>query len=246
MDPLEIDWDVEHQLEVAGEVGEFVEELRDVPQDSKDPTVYCWNNNFWNNADALVQYGLMRGRQPRRVVEVGCGWSSLLLARALRQNESAGGSRTEVVQIEPYPRKEIMASLPEHWRQHVSILQRAPFSIFEDLAAGDVLFYDGSHCAKVASDVNWFFFQVLPRLASGVLIHLHDVFFPRQYPEHWIFERGQTWNEQFVLQAFLMHNERYRVEICNSYLFDKHAAILKELYRGVQPAHGVSIWLRKR
>ena len=245
VEPAGIDWNLEHQLAVAREVARHVEELRGVPRRSPDPGVFCWDNHFWNNADALVQYGLVRSRRPRRVVEVGCGWSSLLLARALTRNEADGAPRAEVVQIEPYPRDTIMSSLPEHWRQHVSILQRAPMSLFEELEAGDVLFYDGSHCAKVASDVTWFFFRVLPRLRSGVLIHVHDVFFPGEYPEEWIFNRGQTWNEQYVMQAFLMHNDRYRVEICNSYLAAKRAEELRELYRDVQPAHGVSIWLKK-
>src|SRR5262249_43256236 len=79
---VEIEWGPEGQLEVAAEVGRFVDELRDVPQRSHRPGEYCWDNAFWNNADALVQYGLVRSRQPRRYVEVGCGWSSLLLARA--------------------------------------------------------------------------------------------------------------------------------------------------------------------
>lgn len=244
-EPAGIDWNLDHQLEVAREVAGYVEELREIPQESTDPNVFCWNNKFWNKADALVQYGLIRSRRPRRVVEVGCGWSSLMLSHALTKNEAEGVARTAVVQIEPNPRETLMGSLPWHWRQHLSILQRAPMSFFEELEANDVLFYDGSHCAKVASDVTWFFFRVLPRLKPGVLIHVHDIFFPHDYREDWVFDRGQTWNEQYVLQAFLMHNDCYRVEICNSYLAFKQAAKLSELYRDVQSPRGVSIWLRK-
>jgi predicted O-methyltransferase YrrM len=245
IEPAGIDWQVERQLAVAAEVAAFVEELRDVPDESDDPAVFCWRNNFWNNADALVQYGLVRSRRPRRVIEVGCGWSSLLLARALARNAALGSPQTDVVQIEPYPRESLMASLPRHWQQHVSILQRAPLSLFDALQAGDVLFYDGSHCAKVASDVNWLFFRVLPRLKPGVLIHIHDIFLPGDYPEDWIFNRGQTWNEQYVAQAFLMHSDAYSVEISNSYLALRRPEEVRALYRGVQPAHGVSLWLRK-
>jgi predicted O-methyltransferase YrrM len=244
-EPAGIDLDLDRQLAVAREVSRFVEELRDVPAHSDDPAVYHWQNNFWNNADALVQYGMIRARKPRRVIEIGCGWSSLLLARATTTNEAEGSHRTEVTQIEPYPRREVMARLPSHWTLHECILQRAPLEAFDTLADGDILFYDGSHCSKVASDVNWFFFRILPRLQAGVLIHLHDIFFPKEYPEPWIFDLGQTWNEQYVLQAFLMDNPRYQVELCNSHLCHHRGEELKELYRGVAPYWGCSIWIRK-
>jgi predicted O-methyltransferase YrrM len=244
-DPLGIDWNLPRQLEVAREVAGYIEELRDIPQHSDDVRVFCWRNPFFNSADALVHYGLFRSRKPRRVVEVGCGWSSLLLARALNANEASGSHRAEVTQIEPYPRRELMSVLPKHWTMHESIIQRAPLEIFEKLGAGDILFYDGSHVAKCASDVNWFFFEVLPRLASGVLIHVHDIFFPHDYPEQWMFERGQTWNEQYVLQALLMGGDRYRVEIANRLLCVHHQATLDSLYKGLQPSFGCSLWMMK-
>lgn len=236
-----IAWAPERQLEVAAEVGRFVEELRDVPRRSDVAGTFCWDNGFWNNSDALVQYGLVRSRQPRRYVEIGCGWSSLLLARALARNEGA----CSVDLVEPYGSEELLSTLPATWTRHRTILQRAPLAIVDRLEAGDVLFYDGSHCAKVASDVNWFFFHVLPRVRPGVLIHLHDIFLPDDYPEDWIFERGQTWNEQYLLQAFLMHNDAYRIVIANRYLFRLHGDRLAQYYRGVQPAYGCSFWLEK-
>jgi predicted O-methyltransferase YrrM len=244
-EPADVDLDLDRQLAVAREVSRHVDELRDVPAHSDDPTVYHWQNNFWNNADALVQYGLIRARKPRRVIEVGCGYSSLLLARATTTNQAEGSHRADVTQIEPYPRREVMAGLPSHWTLHECILQRAPLEVFDALGDGDMLFYDGSHCSKVASDVNWLFFRVLPRLTAGVLIHVHDIFFPGEYPEPWIFERGQTWNEQYVLQAFLMGNPQYQVEICNSHICHHRSADLEALYRGVAPHWGCSIWIRK-
>jgi len=244
-DPLDIDWRIEHQLGVAREVGSYAQELRDVPQETAEPGVFRWKNRMWTAADPIVQYGLFRSRKPRRVVEVGCGWSSLLMATALNRNEAEGAHRAEVTQIEPYPSPEIMPTLPSHWKQHTSILQRAPLSIFDELGDGDVLFYDGSHCAKAASDVNWFFFRVLPRLKRGVLIHLHDIFLPSDYDETWIFKRGQTWNEQYILQAFMMNNHAYQVEIANRFLYIKHRDELRVLYGDLQPVHGASFWLRK-
>jgi hypothetical protein len=86
---------------------------------------------------------------------------------------------------------------------------------------------------------------VFPQLPSGALIHLHDIFFPDDYPESWIFERNQSYNEQYILQAFLMHNHDYQIEICNRYVWTRRAADLDALYKGVQQSHGCSFWMRK-
>jgi ubiquinone/menaquinone biosynthesis C-methylase UbiE/tetratricopeptide (TPR) repeat protein len=243
--PTEIDWRLEEQLELAREIARSVPELRDVPINPPiDYSTYGWKNNFWENADAIVQYGLVRLRRPVRYVEIGCGWSSLLLKKALAQNAREGHS-AQVTLIEPYPNSRIFAHLPTDWKVHRSILQRVPFEIFDELQAGDVLFYDGSHCSKVASDVNWFFFKILPRLKPGVIIHLHDISLPQEYPPPWIFERGQTWNEQYVLQAFLMHNQAYKILIANRYLFCHRQTELESLFQNIQPAYGSSFWMQK-
>jgi glycosyltransferase involved in cell wall biosynthesis len=240
--PSSIHWNPEGQLAIARKVGLYVEELRDVPQDQHPGELkYCWNNPMWNNADALVHYGLLRDLKPKQVVEIGCGWSSLLMQRALVRNQAP----CRVTQIEPYPNPALFKLFPKEWQLLRTPLQRAPFEVFESLRAGDICFYDGSHCAKVASDVNWFFFEILPRLAPGVIIHIHDIFLPDDYPDLWIFERGQTWNEQYLLQAFLMSNSDYKVLMANAFLYKTNAKALQELYRGIQPPYGCSFWMQK-
>jgi hypothetical protein len=180
------------------------------------------------------------------VVEVGSGWSSLLLADALRRNEEAGASGAVVDQIEPFPRKDLLSALPDHWNLHEVILQRADLELFDSLGPNDVCFYDGSHVARAGSDVAWFFFEVLPRLKPGVLVHVHDIFWPDDYPDEWIMERGQTWNEQYLLQAFLMDNDRFELLICNSALYRCRKSELLELYAGLPDlCSGVSVWLKK-
>jgi len=181
------------------------------------------------------------------VVEIGCGWSSLLMARALARNDDDGAPRATVDQIEPFPRLELMATLPDHWTCHETVVQRAPLTIFENLCAGDVCFYDGSHVARTASDVVWLFSEVLPRLRSGVLVHLHDIFWPHDYPDDWIFARGHTWNEQYILQAFLMYNDSFELMICNSALFTLRRDDVVRIYvPTVAHGHGCSVWLKRR
>jgi hypothetical protein len=244
-DPAEIDWRVAVQLELTRELSRHTAELWDVPATPPlDCSHFAWNNNFWNNADAIAHYGLVRSRKPPRYVEVGCGWSSLLLKQALERNRGEGAT-TRVTLVEPYPNPSIFPHLPASWLVHRSMLQRAPLDVFDQLEAGDFLFYDGSHCAKAGSDVTWFFFRILPRLRPGVIIHLHDIHLPEDYSDDVIFERGQTWNEQYLLQAFLMHNPAYAVLLANRYLFHRQPESLKQLCQGIQPAVGCSFWMEK-
>jgi hypothetical protein len=248
--PAGIDWGLDRQLALLREIAGYVGELRDVPVEpgADSPFGYHWHNDFWRGTDALVHYALLRARRPARVLEIGCGWSSLLMAQALALNEAESGARCSVHQIEPYPRHELMSRLPAHWTIEEKMLQRASLARVEELRAGDVLFYDGSHVARVASDVNWFFFEILPRVAPGTIVHLHDIFWPADYPESWIFDRGQTWNEQYVLQAFLMFNGEFEVLLANSALVTEYPEQVQALLAGSpEPiSGGGSVWLRRR
>jgi predicted O-methyltransferase YrrM len=237
-----IDWDIDYQISIAKIVGDYVLELKDIPIDHSSGKIeYCWNNPMWNNADALVQYGIIRHYKPKKIVEIGCGWSSLLMNIAVSKNETL----TDVVQVEPFPNIAIFKLLPKNWLLCHSPLQRAPIEIFKSLKSGDICFYDGSHCSKAGSDVNWFFFEILPVLAPGVIIHIHDIFLPNDYPDEWIFERGQTWNEQYLLHAFLMNNPHYKILIANSYLYKSCSNVLDSFYKGIQPSYGCSFWMQK-
>ena len=245
--PVGIEWDFDAQLAELARIAPLAGELRDVPDPAPaGPPAYHWENDFWRGIDALVHYSLLRHRKPARVVEIGTGWSSLLMARALGANEAEGSPATQVTQIEPYPREELLASLPSHWTSQVLPLQRADLSAFEALEAGDVCFYDGSHVSKIASDVNWFFFEVLPRLKPGVLVHLHDIFWPEDYPDEWVMKRGQTWNEQYVLQAFLMYNPQFRVVLANHALVHLHPGAVNAAFGDITPlGTGGSVWLER-
>jgi hypothetical protein len=246
--PAGIAWDLDAQLAEVRRISPYLVELQDVPFDPPPgPPRYHWDNDFWRGADALVHYGLLRDLKPRRVVEVGAGWSSLLMAEALARNRKEGAHPTVVDQIEPYPRTELLKGLPSDWTLHEAILQRADLGPFEALDAGDVCFYDGSHVARPGSDVVWFFFEVLPRLKPGVLIHVHDIFWPADYPDAWIFERGQTWNEQYVLQGFLMYNSDFRTIICNSALLRQRGDQMAELFGDLPDTQhsASSVWMKR-
>jgi hypothetical protein len=249
--PAGIDWGLDQQLELLRRVTVHVPELADVPLDLPvgcSPSTYHWNNDFWRGTDAILHYALLRYLRPARIVEIGCGWSSLLMARALARNQQDGVKPTSVHQIEPYPRRELLSELPSDWTREEMILQRASLESIEALDDDDILFYDGSHVSRAASDVNWFFFEVLPRVQTGVWVHLHDIFWPSDYPESWVFERGQTWNEQYVLQAFLMFNREFEIVLANSALLVECAVEAKALLSGTleEVGPGGSVWIRRR
>ena len=240
--PAGVEWDLDGQVAFARELARFYGELEDAARQpaavdmGSDLTLI---NGSFSGADACVYYALVRRLQPPRVVEVGAGWSSRFLARALERNERP----TDVTIVEPEPNRRLLERLPRDWDVRPSLLQFAELEPFERLQPGDICFYDGSHCSNTGSDVNWFFFEVLPRLAPGVLVHVHDIYLPDDYHDRWVFGEGLSWNEQYVLQAFLMHNASYRVRLANHMLFRLREAEIGELYPG--SPEGGSLWMEK-
>jgi hypothetical protein len=243
--PSGIDWDLERQEELICRIRHYAEELGDVAvEPAANPGQFVWGGGPFSGFDACAYYGLVRDLRPKRVVEVGIGWSSLLLRRALDVN----GESTEVTLIDPNPRRghDLMGGLRRGWRVHESLVQHADLSIFDKLEAGDMLFYDGSHCTFTGSDLNWILFEVMPRLAEGVWIHFHDIFWPEDYPVRWVLDEGLTWNEQYLLQAFLMHNHAWQVRLALSLLWSERRDLLAEWADPRWPYIGASgVWLER-
>ena len=240
--PAGIDWDLDGQVAFARGLAAAYGELADVaerPAAVDMSSEITFVNGSFSGADACAYYGLVRKLQPRRVVEIGGGWSTIFLAHALARNERPAA----VTLIEPEPDPRLLARIPGAWDVHRSLLQFADLAAFERLEAGDICFYDGSHVARTGSDVNWFFFEVLPRLAPGVMVHVHDIYWPDDYHDQWIYGDGLSWNEQYVLQAFLMHNDSYEVRLANHLLCREREADVRAIY----PAwpDGGSVWIEK-
>ena len=237
--PAGVRWRIDDQVELVRRLAGYRDELADVPQVAERPNQFAWDNRSFGAMDAVAYYGLVRELKPKRVIEVGAGWSSLLLARAL----AANGGEAEVTLVEPYPNTSVLGGIPPGWKLERTIVQKASLDPFRALAAGDVLFYDGSHCVETGGDVNWMLFEILPLLAPGVWIHFHDIFWPLDYPPEWVLNEGMTWNEQYILQAFLMHNRAYRVRLANAMLTALKPEVFKELFP--QAPFGGSVWIQK-
>jgi hypothetical protein len=169
-----------------------------------------WVNGWLPALDTLALYGMVAAGNPRRYVEVGSGNSTKVARRAIADH----GLRTTITSIDPAPRATIDAICDTVIR---SPLEGADLSVFDGLEPGDIVFFDGSHRSAMGSDVNVFFFEVMPRLPQGVMVHVHDIFLPYDYPPEWAWRH---YNEQYVLAAFLLGDTRWTVELPNAFAHD--------------------------
>ena len=202
------------------------------------------DNVSYGHFDAIMLYCMLREAQPRRVIEVGSGFSS---AAMLDLNEAVFGGSVQFTFIDPDMKRLRPLLRPEDEKRATLIekrVQDVPVSTFEALGENDVLFIDSSHVSKIGSDVNRLFFDVLPALAPGVLIHIHDVAGNLEYPKEW-YDEGRAWNEQYLLRAFLMNNSTYRIELFTAWLFNTQHAWFREHMPLCARGGGGQIWLRK-
>ena len=214
------------------------------PSSDEDLSAFYTQNSYFSWLDARTLFVVMREWQPGRVVEVGSGYSSLLMADV---NQRHLGGRCEITCVEPYPRPFLRRLIPGLSKVIEQKVQEVPLDVFEALASGDILFIDSSHIAKTGSDVNHLFFEVLPRLRAGVRIHIHDIFLPHDYPKQWVIEENRSWNEQYLVRALLMYSSVFRVVFGCSYAFHRFPAEVKRALGlpGGQAFGGGSLWIEK-
>lgn len=206
---------------------------------------YAHDNPSFGWLDSRALFVLVRTWRPRRVIEVGAGYSTLLLAD-LAQRHLHG--RMELCSIDPYPPAFLRRPLPGLSRLIERPVQELPWDEFARLEAGDVLFIDSSHVVKTGSDVVHLFLDILPRLPAGVRVHVHDVFLPDDYPPAWAIEENRSWNEQYLLQAMLIEQPRWRVIFGSHYVYTRHTERLRRALGDRTGAvyGGGSFWIERR
>jgi predicted O-methyltransferase YrrM len=239
-----IDWRGEDQRALCRDV--FAAQVpRRFPRTAEDPREYFVDNGQFPPLDAWVLEAMLRHLRPRRMIEVGCGFSTLLSARVNR--EELGGDM-ELTCIDPYPKPFLLEDgLPGITTLRPEKVEDAPIELFEGLGDGDVLFIDTSHTVKTGGDVVWLFNEILPRLQPGVVVHVHDIFLPYEYPEPWVLD-GYGWNEMYLVHAFLLFNSAFEILFGIPYMLANHLddvlAAFPEL-RGYEAMAGGSLWLRR-
>jgi predicted O-methyltransferase YrrM len=205
---------------------------------------YRFDNESYSYADGIFLYCMLRHLKPRRLIEVGSGYTSAL---TLDTNERFLDNRIECTFIEPDP-KLLFSLISEadrgRCRVIASRLQDVDLSVFDTLGPRDILFIDSTHVAKVNSDVNHLFFDILPRLAPGTIVHIHDVFPSLEYPVEWL-RQGRAWNEQYVLRAFLQFNSRFRIRLFGSYMVERHADWFRDRMPLCLKNPGGAFWMER-
>jgi len=200
----------EQQELLAAFARDFAGEWAALPRERTGDGSFYLNNRHFETVDAEIFHALVRRQKPARLIEAGSGFSTMLAARAAAMN-AREGHPCQITVWDPYAGQAVRALAGRGVTLQRAHVQRAPLEEFARLAAGDILFIDSSHVLYVGSDVQFLFAEVIPRLAPGVLVHVHDVFLPEHYPRRWLTNYLRFWNEQYLLQAFLAFNERFRV-----------------------------------
>lgn len=214
------------------------------PEKPAEGRRFYLDNHSYGHYDAIMLYGMLREARPRRIIEVGSGFSS---AAMLDLNDGVLGGDVQFTFIDPDMIRLRPLLRPEDERRVTLIekrVQEVPLEVFAVLGENDVLFIDSSHVSKIGSDVNRLYFDVLPSLAPGVLIHIHDVAGNLEYPREWL-DEGRAWNEQYLLRAFLMNNRDYRIELFTGWLFNTRHAWIREHMPLCARGGGGQMWLRK-
>ncbi len=216
-----------------GAYGEVVE------ASARGPAPFVEPNDYFMGLDSRMLFTMIVQRRPARIVEVGSGFSTRLMAATVERHLRG---RTSLTVVDPYPSDVVRSGFPGLGRVLAVPVQDVPLDELTQLDAGDVLFVDSSHVAKTGSDVQFLTGHVLPSLRPGVLVHLHDIFLPFDYPFEWAVEQRRDWNEQYVVQAMLASSARYEIVFSSRYaswaLADDVAGAV-----GTGVASGQSIWL---
>jgi predicted O-methyltransferase YrrM len=195
-----IELDPAAQIELLNKLN-YHAELEAFPATTMTTGEFAWDNGMYGPGDGEIYYSLIRYLKPKRIIEIGSGASTLLALAASRANLGEDvAARTTITCVEPYENPWLAVSEVELVRERVEDLD---MNLFASLAPGDMLFIDSSHVIRPGGDVTTEILRILPRLQSGVLVHIHDIFTPRDYPEAWLRHERRLWNEQYMLEAWL-------------------------------------------
>lgn len=249
-----VDWNGARQLELLDEFrAQFFDEYATFPlAASGDPYAFHLENPQFSKVDAEALYCMVRILKPRRVIEIGSGNSTLLIAQAIRANQADDSAyECRFTAVEPYPNAVIKAGLPELTELVAEPVQHVALDVFAELGENDILFIDSSHVLKIGSDVQYEFLEILPRVARGVVVQIHDMFLPSEYPRHLILDWHQFWNEQYLVQAFLAFNKSFEVLWSSAWLHAEHSDRLDAAfpsYRAIRSPTGMapaSLWIKR-
>jgi len=201
----------------------FTEELINLNLKEKSPN-YHFNikNKFFENGDAEVYYQVIRHFRPSQIIEVGSGHSTLIALEAIKKNNT----KNIITCIEPFENR---------WLEDLGVkiirkkIEDINLKKFLNLDKNDILFIDSSHMIRPQGDVLKIFLEILPKLKKGVIVHVHDIFTPKNYPKRWLIKENKFWNEQYLVEALISNTNRYEILLSLNYLKNKFYNKLKKV-----------------
>jgi hypothetical protein len=223
-DLIGIDWNLKEQLSLLASF-HYNDELRGITDSATDPGTFHFKNDSFESGDAEYWYNLIRTRKPARIFEIGSGNSTLMARRAIQMNQRENPAYTcKHVCIEPYEMPWLEKSGVTVVRKRVEDIDK---TLFSELGRGDILFIDSSHVIRPQGDVLFEYLELLPSLKQGVVVHVHDIFSPRDYLKQWVIDEVKLWNEQYLLEAFLTSNKDWKILGALNYLHHDYYEQLK-------------------
>ena len=240
-EPGNINTRIEEQIQFLESCQHYYNQIP-FPEEQSSEFRYYFNNTMFTYADAISLYLIINHFQPKKIIEVGSGFSSAVM---LDTCDFHNHINAELTFIEPFPdRLNSLLNENESINLHETIVQNTNLEIYKKLEAGDILFIDSSHVSKAGSDVNYIFFEIFPILKPGVVIHVHDIGINFQYPYKWI-EQGRSWNESYLLRAFLMNNIDYEILLFNAQVYNRKRKFFEDKMPLYTKGPGGSFWMRK-
>ena len=245
IDPHVIDLCTSEQLKLFKNLAPYIEDHPFKETDAKSGNRFYNRNGYYGFGDADTLQAIIRLFKPNKIIEIGSGYSSLLIHLV---NEQYFQNKIKINYIEPFPDRlrklldadELKESLIE------KRLEEIPMDFFTSLKKGDILFIDSSHVLKSGSDLYYLFFFILPVLKSGVLIHLHDIFNGFEYLSgHYTSKPGFGWNENYFLRAFLMYNNSFQIKLFLNYMDSNFIDEIKKIAPSYSPKTGAAFWMEK-
>jgi len=213
------------------------------PEKRSDKFRYAFDNPSYSWGDASILHAMIRQHMPRRIVEIGCGWSSACILDTVERHCDS----TRLTFIDPYPA--LLHTLVGNTKLDHEIIelpiQKVPGTAFETIGSGDILFIDSTHVLRTGSDVCFELFEILPRLAHGALVHIHDMFWPFEYPRDWVLQDKRSWNELYAIRAFLSNNDKWEVIFFNDYFANMERSLVQATYPDFLRNTGGALWLRR-
>jgi hypothetical protein len=211
--------------------------------DPGDNQTYFYSNEQYPVLDAEFLHAALLYFRPKTMIEVGSGFSSLVTAGV---NRGLLEHALDFTCIEPYPRQFLLDGIDGITRVIEKKVEDVDPSFFDRLGSGDILFIDSSHVSKAGSDVNYLLFEIFPRLKPGVMIHIHDIFLPDEYPKEWVLDHGRNWNEQYLLRAFMQYNRSFKVMWAANFMGTRHLPAVQATFpRYPAFGGGGSFWICK-